>query len=371
MGCRILMLLADEYRPDPRVRKEALALIEDGINVTILSWDRGHHHESRSEKEGLKIECVRTGKVYGLLKLGLNYPRFFLKAFGSSRKMDFDSVHAHDLDTLLLGVAISRLKGVPLVYDAHEHYAAMVAGDVPRFFVKVFDRLEAWALRYVDLLVTANSKIEEYLLPHLRSPRVNSVVVMNCIDYVDPTPTHKDHDGIIVFYSGSLESTRYVEDIALATLDIEDCIFKVAGDGPLRPRIEELSKTQDRIIFLGYVPHQELLESMIDIDLVACLMDPSNENNKIGTPNKLFESMVFGIPVLVSEGTLSAEIALEERCGIAINWSEGDFKEAVEMIRDSRMRREMGDNGRRAAREKYNWGIMKKRLVDAYRSLSQ
>jgi len=363
------MLLADEYRPDPRVRKEALALVEDGNQVTILSWDRGHNHERSSSQEGVGLECVRTGLVHGISRMMLNYPMFFLKALFKSRGLSFDTIHAHDLDTLLLGLTISRLRRVPLVYDAHEHYAAMVSSAVPHSLVRFLDLIEARMVRRTDLLIGASSKIIEYLKPHISGP---SIEILNCIDLVESNEIDfEEHEGITVFYGGSLESTRYVDQVAEAVLEIEYCRYRIAGDGPLREYLEDISKREGRIQYIGYVPHSELLRSLYDVDLILCLLDPKNENNRIGMPNKLFESMALGIPVLVSEGTLSAEVAKKEKCGISIVWNKDEFRRAIEELKQPGYRKMLGANGKKAARDKYNWGIMKKRLVDAYRTISQ
>jgi glycosyltransferase involved in cell wall biosynthesis len=368
VGRRILMLLADEYRPDPRVRKEALALVEDGNKVTILSWDRGHNHKTSSNKEGVEIECVRTRKVRGISRMIFNYPQFFLKALIRSRSLSFDTIHAHDLDTLLLGLTISRLRRVSLVYDAHEHYAEMVASELPQVLVRFLDLIEARMVMRADLVIGASSKIIEYLKPHTSGP---SIEILNCIDLVESNEINfEEHDGITVFYGGSLESTRYVDQVAEAVLEIEYCRYRIAGEGPLREYLEEISEREERIQYIGYVSHSELLRSLSDVDLILCLLDPKNENNRIGMPNKLFESMALGIPILVSEGTLSAEVAKEEKCGISIVWSKDEFRKAIEELKRPNRRKTLGMNGKKAAREKYNWGIMKKRLVDAYRSLS-
>jgi glycosyltransferase involved in cell wall biosynthesis len=368
VGRRILMLLADEYRPDPRVRKEALALVEDGNEVSILLWDRGHNHEASSKREEVGIECVRTRKVRGIARMMINYPLFFLKALIRSRKLSFDTVHAHDLDTLLLGLTISRLRRASLVYDAHEHYAEMVASEIPQALVRFLDLIEARMVEKADLLIGASSMIIEYLKPHTNGP---SIEILNCIDLVESDEINfEEHDGITVFYGGSLESTRYVDSVVEAVLEIEHCRYRIAGDGPLREYLERISEREERIQFVGYISHSELLESLSDVDLILCLLDPKNENNRIGMPNKLFESMALGIPVLVSEGTLSAEVAREEKCGISIVWNIDEFKKAIEELKQPGRRKTLGMNGKKAAREKYNWGIMKKRLIDAYRSLS-
>jgi len=361
LAAKVLMLLADEYRPDPRVRKEALALMEAGLDVTVIEWDRSRSRSAR-EVEGVRVIGVRTGRVGGLTSLLLRFPVFWLRLFMRGLRSPAQVVHAHDLDTLLPAVLVSRFRGLPLIYDAHEHYAAMVAGDLPGFMTRMLDRLEAWLVRRAHLVISVNQKIEEHLRPNVRG---DSVIVMNCIDLLERRPPHEGRE-LTLIYSGSLDPSRYVMEVAEAIHETEGTQLMVAGKGPLRDRLERLAVDTDRIEFVGYLPHPRLLELTREAEVVLCLLDPSNGNNRIGTPNKLFESMVLGVPILVSKGTHSAEIVEQEGCGLSIDWGEREFFQALEELRDPEVRERMARSGRKAAEARYNWEIMGESLVRAY-----
>ncbi len=68
---------------------------------------------------------------------------------------------------------------------------------------------------------------------------------------------------------------------------------------------------------------------MAQADVIIAMLDPSNHNNRIGTPNRMFEAMAVGTPVLVSKGTLSGEIVESAGAGLAIEWSVSSFQEAL------------------------------------------
>ena len=107
--------------------------------------------------------------------------------------------------------------------------------------------------------------------------------------------------------------------------------------------------------------------------MIAALYDPAIPNNRYASPNKLFEAMMLSKPVMTNEGILPAEIVREVHCGVVAHYE--DVKEiAAALLRlsaDSRERRAMGERGRRAFEEKYNWPGMEKRLTAAYDSLQR
>jgi glycosyltransferase involved in cell wall biosynthesis len=360
------MLLSNEYRPDPRVEKEAEALVDSGAMVTVLAWDRLRSRPQSEQRKGVDVVRVQTRSVNSKSGLLLNYPIFIVRSIRKASSIDADVVHAHDLDTLLIGVILNRIKNVPLVYDAHEHYSKMVANDLPEFVCRFLDRFESSLARKADRVIAANVKIAEYLDPHLQK---NAVVVMNCIDLLDVSRNSPERNETVVFYGGALEPLRYIIEILQACKKMDNVSVRIAGTGTLEPKIKEMSEKSKNVSLLGYLPKERIMEEIGGADLVIALLDPSNENNVIGTPNRLFEAMAVGTPVLVSTGTLSGSIVEEERCGYAIQWSEGEFRRIIAELSVAGVRDMLGENGRNAVRGRYNWGIMKKRLLDLYESL--
>jgi glycosyltransferase involved in cell wall biosynthesis len=124
-----------------------------------------------------------------------------------------------------------------------------------------------------------------------------------------------------------------------------------------------------RIVFLGYVDQRTIIQETSGADAVVSLLDPSNENYRIATPVKLLEAMAVGVPVITTRGTLTAKIVEEEGCGIVLDWSKDAFSSAVNRLRDDTSWRKMSQSARKAAEEKYNWKVMRERLLKAYEVL--
>jgi len=363
---RILMLLANEFKPDVRVEKEALALAGAGYDIDILAWGRSR----RSQEEhspNFSVRRLWVGRFSGKLGAVLGLPIFSLRSLLSGIRERPDIVHSHDLDTLLQGMLISRIKGVPLVYDAHEHYARMIEQDVPTFLVPLVDSFEMALVGKADLVVAANIKIAEYLAP--RASKV--VVVMNCID-ISPIVIEigeKQDTKLVLFYGGSLEPLRYLEEVMDAVSRDQRFQLRIAGSGTLGEKVEVMAKAHDNIHFLGRIPQDAVISEMAKADAVLALLDPRNENNRIGTPNRLFEAMAMGVPVIVSAGTYSAEIVQECGCGIAIDWNPEALTKVIKLIGSLEQHRLMGERGRNAVESNYNWNRMSKILIEAYQAL--
>ncbi|MBC7108187.1 MAG: glycosyltransferase family 4 protein [Methanomassiliicoccales archaeon] len=368
----VLMLLSNEYRPDPRVEKEALTLSGEGYRVKVICWDRNCSRVMNESPNRIEVERIRTLSVEDVRSFIFNFPFFMVKMILRALRTNCDIVHSHDLDTLFQGVIVSKLKGIPLVYDAHEHYASMVFEDVPRFLSNFLNSFEKSLVDKADVIIAANEKIAEILRD---SSRVEPVIVMNCIDLRDfPNDIgqrSREREKIVVFYGGSLEPLRYLIEVATLAISSQAFILRIAGSGRLADHLEKISQGFSNVEFLGYLPRKQLLDELKNADIALCLLDPKNKNNKIGTPNRLFEAMALGVPVIASEGTLTGEIVKKYSCGLVIEWSEQNFLRAINTLRDPAVRKKLGANGRIAAEKEYNWESMKFRLIHAYSSVKK
>jgi glycosyltransferase involved in cell wall biosynthesis len=364
----VLMLVTNEYRPDPRVHKEARALLEGGHQVTVAAWDRLCSRLRDEVMEGVKVRRITTGRVGGQTALVLRSLLFLLKAMAAAKTARPDIVHAHDLDTLVAGILISRLRRIPLVYDAHERYAKMIAMDVPAVVSRVVERFERFLLPVPDAVITINEVMAAEMERHTRD---KVVIIMNVIDLppVSKVKVHEPHEVIVLFNPVTFEPMRYLEESIAAASRIENCVLRLAGSGRLQPAVETAARQHENIEFLGYLPFTRLVEEYEKVDVVLILADPANENYRNGTANKLGEGMAFGLPLLASKGTLSATVVEEHRCGLTFDWSEENFRRAVDELRDPVVRTEMGRRGRAAAEKEHHWGIMKDRLLRTYARL--
>jgi glycosyltransferase involved in cell wall biosynthesis len=318
--------------------------------------------------EGVEIVRLRSGAVTSQAKMVLRYPWFFFKGLRLAKNLRPDAVHAHDLDTLPLGLTIARLRRIPLVFDAHERYAKMIAIDVPPFVSRSAQAFEDLLAPQADISITINEVMAEELA---KKTGREVVIIMNCIDLppASAVKVHDEHSPLILINPVTFEPMRYIEESMEAMSNIDRCILRIAGSGRLLPAVEKAAKEHSNIEFLGHLPFRKLMDEYERVDVVLVLLDPANENYRNGSANKMGEGMAFGLPLIVSKGTLTADVVESEGCGIAIDWSEDNFRQAIDRLRNPAIRNEMGRKGREAAEREYNWGAMRDRLQKAYARL--
>ncbi|HEC35425.1 MAG TPA: hypothetical protein ENI39_02700, partial [Anaerolineae bacterium] len=162
---RVVMLLSNAYKPDPRVEREAHALTDGGHRVTVICWDRQAElpeRESRDSVEIIRVQNVRSAYGSGWRQL-FYLPRFWREAARLALQLRPDAVHCHDLDTLPAGWWLKGRTGAHLIYDAHEDYPALMSLYLPRLMVRALSWLERHLLGRVDYTITASTVFADKL----------------------------------------------------------------------------------------------------------------------------------------------------------------------------------------------------------------
>ncbi len=358
----VLMLLANGLAPDPRVHKEALTLVEHGLAVTVLCLDRKQDLPPEEEVDGIRVRRLRVGRVRaghaGSLAVAL--PRFYRRAVRETAELHaarpFDLVHCHDFDTVLAGLYLRRRLGTPVVYDLHDLYSAFLGHRALRWALQ---KLDERVYRTVDGMILVNDRF--YSLPHV--DRGKTEVIMNVPPSAGSRRSEATHVGL--FYAGNLDASRDVR-YALAVLEESGLPAQFAGDGPLLDAYRA-AECGPQIAFLGRIPPAAVVEKTRDCLAVLALYDTANPNNRLASPNKLFEAMKFGKPALVSSGTVMADIVESYRCGIAVAYGDpASLRSALAELRDPDRYREMCLNAHQAFLESYNWEVMAPRLLRLY-----
>jgi len=368
-----LMLLANPYRPDPRVRTEAKALADAGLRVTVLAWSRDTGLPGEAADGAVRV--VRVGPqcpFRSASSMLARLPRYWIGALSSARKMDFDIVHSHDLDTLPAGLLIGRLRGKPVLYDAHELYAAMVKDDVGAMF-RPLRRLEACLVRMADGVVTVSEALAEELS---RGRRDRARIVMTSPDAAPLGETEiravRDRYGLtgfVVSYLGSLEPGRFVEQLMDAFSPDDGVTVLVAGKGSLEGMVRKVSAS-GRVKYIGAVTTDEALRLTAASDLVTAMMDPSNPNNVVGTPGKILNSMALARPYITTRGLRIADLTEAKGSGLVTTYDLEAFRETVlRAKRDPEGLAEMGRRGREHFASDMSWPKSERELLEAYGSL--
>jgi len=375
---QVAMCLSNPYRPDRRVRLEALTLLAAGYEVILYAWDRTGAGPRRAQEEGLLVERlpIRAPQRDPLRHLP-SLLRFWAALFRRLLRTSPSVIHAHDLDTLPPAALAARLRGAALVYDAHELYADMVADELPNLGRRLIEWVEGQLLSVTDLVVTVTPWIEDDL--RRRGAR-ELVVVMNG----EPTAAAPPRTAaaraaerfpgpeLLLLYAGVFEPKRFLDEIIalFATAPPEGWRVGLAGHGTLEPQLRAQAKGSPAIEFLGFIPLTELPAYTQRADLLLALYDPANRNNRRSVPNRVFEAWAAERPVLVAEGSFAAQLVAETGAGLIVRYGdlEGVRAGLANLRRDPALRRTLASRARAAA-VAYAWEVMGERLVRSYRVL--
>ena len=338
---KILMLLSNAFDPDPRVHREAVALVGQGYDVQILCWDRDLKAPEFETIDGIKIQRVFVKSTHGrgstqMAFLGLFWIRAFLKALF----IPFDVIHAHDFDTLPLGYSLAKLKDSKLVYDSHESYVDMLH-DHPGLLRKSIFFIENLLIKQVDLLITVGEKLRSRFK---KRGATHTCVVGNWQDPAKFKFTGKEilaeknklnikKDQKVICFIANLGMERQVPQLIEAVSKTPEMYLIIGGNGPCRNIVEKAAQTYENIHYLGYVHPSKVPFYTACADIIFYGFDPENPNAKFSAPNKLFEGLAAGKIILTGNFGEIARIVKETQSGIILeDYSPQNIQKALQRI---------------------------------------
>lgn len=303
---------------------------------------------------------------------------------------DADVHHGHDLDGLAAAVVAADRTGALVVYDSHEVYPESGRharqGVFARFWLRSLERRLA---RRAVALVTVNTSIERILRSNLGFAR--SVVVHNAPPrWTPPVPAPdllREQLALpagtpIALYHGTFSAHRGLEQLAEAILEpgLEHIHAVFLGYGSQRAMLDELAadpRFGGRLHVVDAVPPAELLPWVASADVAVMPIQPSTLNHRLSTPNKLFEALAAGVPVVVSDFAEMREIVLGNPDGpLGAVCRPADVSDVARAIREV-LQEPAGEADAkrarclRAAHERWNWETESGRLVGLYEELAR
>jgi len=362
------MILANNYVYDSRVQAEAKALASNGYRIIIIDWDRDGNSPVPDKMESIEVHRVRTGLILRLIKRWSIQILFFWRhATKLLKKIDFDAIHCHDLNTLPAGHHAVRKYKVPLIYDAHEIYPYLLERGRSWLIRPLFQYLDKKGSCYVHQVIIA----DQYYQPYFQGlGYTDPVTVLNTKKLIGTSYKEPGMQKFTLCYLGSLLPSRFLVELCEIVAGIPDVELIIAGKGPLEKKMHHFSKTIPNIQFLGLIHTDQVIPWTQKCHVVVCMIDPNDRNNQIATANKQFEAMICGRPIISTQGTRSGQITLEENCGLVIPYKKESLRMAIQRLRDDqRLREQLGRKALASAKKKYNWALEQKKLLDMYKAL--
>jgi glycosyltransferase involved in cell wall biosynthesis len=366
------MVVTNPFRPDERVRKEAKVLAQAGFTVVVHAWDRDSAYPTYEQISGFIVRRTRLRSLYSnFAAVGLTLPIFLAAVFPRILALrDVRVIHCHDFDSLPIGIILKiiKKKKIKLVYDAHEDYSSMVSDSVPSFIRALIATMERLLSAKADAVVTVSKALARKI------PNPNLFLVWNAPEItgdrlVGEVVTGTEWPpGFRVLLYGFLGKDRGIETILRIASERRDLSIVVAGSGPSAGIVKQAASKLSNVKFLGYVSQHRIGLLLTECQLVLALYDPRKENNRIGAPNKLYEAMLFGKPLLAATGSYMEEVVVREECGIVANYNDSlEIANTISFLAVNRsIADRLGDNGRKVFRERYSWDISSRSLISCY-----
>lgn len=337
--------------------REAKTLVKEGVDVTIIA----RYHRSETV-DGVKI--IGIGSVRSRLHRILTTWKLFTRALNEPA----DVYQVLNPELLLWGVLLKWISQKPVIYDVHEHFpdAARIREWLSPLSRKILsilvDIYELVLARFVDHILTPDNAVYERFL------RINKMttLVYNFprIEYFGATEYH--HKPNVIIHSGSLSKERGGDIMIHALSLVRTCIPDVkllliisSVHNSYLSHFKDIVKEHhlgDHVIMVGPLPTEEVAKQLRQASVGLSLLQPTPKFEK-NIPQKVFEYMAAGIPLVVSDLPPIRPFLKDLRCGylVAPTNAKQIADAIIYLLQHPVEAKRMGENGKRAVLEKYNW----------------
>jgi glycosyltransferase involved in cell wall biosynthesis len=298
---RAIVSVINDLATDNRVKKTCNVLLEIGYTVHLI----GRKLPGSLSIADRPYKCSRMSLI---LKSGpLFYAFFNLRLFIKLLFTRADLLFANDLDTLLPNYLVSRIKNIPLIYDSHELFCEVPELSQSPRKKKFWEKLEKAIVPKLKICITVNESIagifnEKYNIPF--------EVVRNIPEHSEhAAPPEKQTLGIpsnfklIIMQGAGINIDRGAEELIDAMEFVNDAVLFIIGGGDVWNLLEEKVKKKElekKVRLISKIPREKLLEYTSAADLGISIDKNTNPNYYYSLPNKLFDYIHSGTPVLAS-----------------------------------------------------------------------
>ena len=370
------------------------------IMSSLHRWndDRIYYREALSLKKDYKVVICGVGsfyfkkignvEIYGVPERKKIYKRIlsWLKILKLALKTQASIYHFHDPELILIGTIIKILKkNSKVIYDVHEKILdtiqekIWILNPLRRILYYLWPIIETYSIkRYIDYIITASDDIAlEYQKYKNKVVTIRNFAYSGFLKYCDSKVVEEKHnlhnDSLVIIYAGSLVREKGVLEIVKAVNHIKKCNIKLILTNNFKNKNfeKEVKKcANNQVIFTGRLPYKEVFRylKMSDIGL-ACYHPISNYINGIDRMLKIFEYMSVGLPIIISNFPTWDKFIAKNQCGITVDpMSPKLIAKAIEwFISHPKEMKKMGENGKKATKEKYNWNMESQKLMNVYR----
>ena len=388
---KVGIVVPNNYPHDEEVRprKTALALHRLDHKTIMIAWNS---EKNRAEEDIGYARVYRFGyflrsKFYKLLShpFPLNF-LWVLWIMDVARKESLDFLVSSNIRIAIPTILASKILKIPMVLDLQENNPEAVRArgmtSVAHYIVrnpKLVFMLEQLCVRMSShVWVVVEERVKGLLVWGVKERKIS--VVSNCPDLesmntMQETDSPRDGADFALIYVGRVEKLRGL-DLILRSMpyilkESNEVKLLIVGDGFDRTRMEDLVSElgiKDHVVFTGWIDFHKVPAWIKKAD-VGIIFNHVNEFTNTTIPNKLFDYMALGLPVLATDMKPVRRIVEQEKCGVIVplNSSYEAVADTILELKNSPEKRiEMGKNGRNAVLRRYNWDVEFREVLSTF-----
>ncbi len=382
----VCMYVLGAARNDVRVMRAATALTEGGYKVSVVDIEHERGRPAEEELRGINLKHVLI-PGWSVSSRGF-HPRFLIQAiFVIMRSLllllrtPADIYHAHDETGLPFCYLAALLHRKPLIFDAHEVPTSALS-ESHISMKSLLKRCFLLLVPHCRAVITISPSIVAEFRKRYRCQEV--CLIRNLPEYqgVPKSDRLRQHLGLgsnvrIALYQGNLQPDRGLDRLVRSAAFLErDILLVLMGRGvrDTQSQLEALiasEGTGDRVKIIAPVPYKDLLDYTASADLGLIFYAPDYPEVQMYLPNKLFEYIMAGLPILSSQVNAVAEVLKTYDVGqIFPSFVPAEIGEAINaLLADQAELERMRCNALSAARQELNWQKEGQQLIQLYQSI--
>lgn len=349
---RIAYLRSTSIVNDSRATKEIESYKKYNNDVIVFGWNRQNINIPKLDG---KYKFYNKQSKYGsgmknIFKL-LGFEIWLYNNLKKERN-NYDIIHACDFDTAYIGYKIAKKYNKKLVYDVYDYYVdchnlSFLKDFIEKKDIKILNNADAVIIcteQRKKQIEKANPK-KIYVIHN--TPEIKKI---KCQNSYNPNK-------IKVCYVGILQDDRLLKEVCEEISKNSNIELHIGGFGKYEEYIKELSNQYSNIFFYGQMKYDNVLDLENKCDILFATYNPEVPNHKYSAPNKVYEAMALGKPIIVCENTGVDELVKKEKIGFAIKYDAKEFIKKIKEITDNDYKK-ISDRCYKLYEDKYNWNKM-------------
>jgi glycosyltransferase involved in cell wall biosynthesis len=365
---KAIISVINDLVTDQRVDRTARTLVEMGFNVLLVG---------RKLKKSLPIieKPYKTKRMFLLFSKGpLFYAEYNIRLFLFLLFHKSNLLVSNDLDTLLPNFLIHKIKRIPIVYDSHEYFTGVPELENRRIIQKIWKSIEKRIFPKLKVIITVNNSIAELY----KKEYDKQLIVVRNIPLTKKGTVVKtkkelglpEDKNIILLQGAGINIDRGAEEAVMAMEYIENAILFIIGGGDVIPELKLLVEKlflSEKVNFLPKQTPEMLFNYTCHAKIGLTLDKDTNINYRFSLPNKLFDYIHAGIPILSSKLVEIQKIIDQYQIGETIdNHNPRHISDKINSLFQNQEKLEFWKKNLIIAQKELCWENEKKVLIKTY-----